>query len=502
MNIYETFDNLRYQYENEVVEFKKAENNFDFDDLGKYFSALSNEANLRDKGFAWLVFGVHDKSREIIGTSFKNGMKSLQKLKQDLSQHTTDNNTFREIYELEVEGKRVLMFQIPAAPRGIPMAWQGHFYARRGESLAALDMNKYEEIRRQTVNVDWSKLVAENITVSDLNEERIRSAVRLGVAGGRINASAEGDSIDTLLTKFKLLHDGKPTNAAVVLFGNNVDEYPQLLLRMARFKGTDKMEFIDNKRATGNFFDLLDAGMEFCFKHLNLSGKVVGLRREEHLEIPVEALREALTNSLCHRRYDDPRTSVSLAIYDDRLEIVNPGCFTNGLTPENIKDSHESFPYNQLIAQVLYLSTYLESWGSGVRRMIDLCHEQGLPEPEYQADGYTVRIVFWKSAQKKDEALQLPSQKNESTSQKSDNTSQKKFGASQKAIMEMIGENSDITTSEIAERIGIDRRNVQEHIKKLQESGLLHREGGRKNGKWIIDNSSWKHGDGSSDTLW
>lgn len=118
MNIYETFDNLRYQYENEVVEFKKAEHSFDFDDLGKYFSALSNEANLRDKGFAWLVFGVHDKTREIIGTSFKNGIKSLQKLKQDLSQHTTDNNTFREIFEMEVEGKRVLIFQIPAAPRG------------------------------------------------------------------------------------------------------------------------------------------------------------------------------------------------------------------------------------------------------------------------------------------------------------------------------------------------------------------------------------------------
>ena len=113
----ETFNNLRYYHENEVVEFKKAENNFDFDDLGKYFSALSNEANLRDKDFAWLVFGVHDKTREILGTSYKNGMKSLQKLKYDLSQHTTDRNTFRDIYELEVEGKRVLMFQIPAAPR-------------------------------------------------------------------------------------------------------------------------------------------------------------------------------------------------------------------------------------------------------------------------------------------------------------------------------------------------------------------------------------------------
>ena len=176
MNIYETFNNLRYHYENEVVEFKKAENSFSFDELGKYFSALSNEANLRDKDFAWLVFGVHDKTREILGTSYKNGMKSLQKLKYDLSQHTTDRNTFRDIYELEVEGKRVLMFQIPAAPRGIPMAWQGHFYARRGESLVALDMSKYEEIRRQTVNEDWTAEVVADATIDDLDKEAIAKA--------------------------------------------------------------------------------------------------------------------------------------------------------------------------------------------------------------------------------------------------------------------------------------------------------------------------------------
>lgn len=96
--IFETFNQLRYHHEDEVVEFKKAENNFDFDDLGKYFSALSNEANLRDKEFAWLVFVVHDKTREILGTTYKNEMKSLQKLKYDLSQHTTDRNTFRDIY--------------------------------------------------------------------------------------------------------------------------------------------------------------------------------------------------------------------------------------------------------------------------------------------------------------------------------------------------------------------------------------------------------------------
>ena len=192
--------------------------------MGKYFSALSNEANLRDKGFAWLVFGVHDKTRGILGTTYKNSMKSLQKLKHDLAQHTTDRNTFRDIYELEVEGKRVLMFQIPAAPRGIPMAWQGHFYARRGESLVALDMSKYEEIRRQTSDFDWSRLIVEGATIADLDEKAIKEA-REGYKEHYPNQKKEVDtwSDEVFLNKAKLTIDGRITNTAILLLLENSD---------------------------------------------------------------------------------------------------------------------------------------------------------------------------------------------------------------------------------------------------------------------------------------
>ncbi len=124
-NIYKIFETLRFHHEDETVEFKKAENNFDFDLLGKYFSALSNEANLHHHEFAWLVFGVHDKTREIIGTSYKNSPVSLQKLKQDFSQQTTNNITFRNIHSIEIEGKRILLFQIPAAPVGFLLLGKG-----------------------------------------------------------------------------------------------------------------------------------------------------------------------------------------------------------------------------------------------------------------------------------------------------------------------------------------------------------------------------------------
>lgn len=160
--------------ESEVVEFKKAENNFDFDDLGKYFSALSNEANLRGLDFAWLVFGYDEKRHEIVGTSYKNGEGALNNLKHDFSQHTTDGQTFREIIPVEVDGKRILMFKIPASPRNIVMKWKGIAYGRDGESLKPLNQSKQDEIRRQTPAPDWSAEIVPDAAIDDLDEVAIK----------------------------------------------------------------------------------------------------------------------------------------------------------------------------------------------------------------------------------------------------------------------------------------------------------------------------------------
>lgn len=160
-------------------------------------------------------------------------------------------------------------------------------------------------------------------------------------------------------------------NAAVFLFSKRFSyDYE---LRMARFRGTDKNYFIDNQQAHGNFFELLDAGMSFFFKHLSLSGEIKGFKREEHLDVPATALREALINALCHRDYDIYQCSIGIAIYDDRIEIESPGLFPRELTPKTIKRSHKSYPRNEIVATVLYQITYLEKWGSGIKRIMEAC---------------------------------------------------------------------------------------------------------------------------------
>jgi len=118
---------LSLSSENEVVEFKEAKNNYDFSKLGRYFSAISNEANLCGKPYGWLIFGVEDKKHSIVGTNYRTNRADLDKLKGEIANKTTNRITFIEIHEVIKEGLRVLMFQIPAAPRGIPVGFDGHY---------------------------------------------------------------------------------------------------------------------------------------------------------------------------------------------------------------------------------------------------------------------------------------------------------------------------------------------------------------------------------------
>ena len=382
MNIYETFDKLRYHYEDEIVEFKKAENNFDFDDLGKYFSALSNEANLRDKGFAWLVFGVHDKTREILGTSYKNSMKSLQKLKQALSQHTTDNNTFRDIYELEVEGKRVLMFQIPAAPRGIPMAWQGHFYARRGESLAALDMNKYEEIRRQTVNEDWSKQIADGATIADLDEKAIMKA-REGYKEHYPNQKKEVDSWsdEVFLNKAKITIDGKITHAAILLLGKPeslhfINHIGEIVWRLA---GKDNVGQVFTIPFLLTTTEVMHKIRNYPFKIFPKNSFLPG----EGMKYDSEVILEALHNSIAHQDYLENQRIIVIE-RENELEFRNCGGFFDGTYEDYITGERIPRKYrNQFLAQAMANIKMIDTEGFGIHKMFVSQKERWLPMPDY-----------------------------------------------------------------------------------------------------------------------
>lgn len=178
-----------------------------------------------------------------------------------------------------------------------PFAYKGRAYLRIESTTTVMPQEQYNHLLMQrSGKYGWEAMVNPDLKISDLDENAILGAVREGIRNGRLSEVTIREEIPTILRKFGLLRDGNLNNAAAVLFGVDFYDYPQCLLRMARFKGTTKEEFIDNQRAEGNIYALLDAAMAFFFKHLSLSGKINGLYREEELSIPYKALRECCIN--------------------------------------------------------------------------------------------------------------------------------------------------------------------------------------------------------------
>jgi len=184
-----------------------------------------------------------------------------------------------------------------------------------------------------------------------------------------------------------------------VLFGRAerlAAEFPQCLLRVARFAGTDKTEFLDNRPFRGNALELLLAAERFLLDHIPVAGRVIlgHLERVDEPLYPPVAVREALANAFCHRDYGLGGGSVGVAIYDDRLEVTSSGTLHFGLTPEALFGPHESLPWNPLIAGVFYRRGIIESWGRGTIKMAELARQAGLPVPEIEDAGGCVTVRF------------------------------------------------------------------------------------------------------------
>ena len=311
---------------------------------------------------------------------------------------------------LPENSRKVIVLHVDGAGADRPFCYKGRAYMRVESVTTTMPQSRYDELviqREQSQHGGWETYTNPYLGIADLDEGEILKTVRLGVENGRLPETT-GNDVLSILEKLGVMEDGTLNNVAAVLFAKRkLAQYPQNLLRLARFKGTDKTVFMDNRRVYGNIFQQLDEAMAFLFKHLSLSGTTDVFEREEHLTIPYKAIREGVVNALCHRDFRNKGGSTAIAVYDDRVEIENPGTFPMGWSLEKIKSEHSSKPHNPLIADVLYIRKVLESWGRGISLMMEECSKANLPEPEYIMDADEVRLVFRysNSARPSDQAI-------------------------------------------------------------------------------------------------
>ena len=281
-----------------------------------------------------------------------------------------------------------------------PYVYRGAAYHRVGNTTVAMSADEYNRMLFERMHSEqrWENQPATGWSVEDLDAAEIRRTVAEAVRRGRLEDPGTGE-LTELLRGLGLLRDGVLWRAAVALFGNaeRIEfEMPQCLLRVARFRGIDRTEFLDNRQFHGNAFALLASAERFLRDTLPISGRIEADRFERVDEplYPPLATRESLANALCHRDYSIGGGSVGVAVYDDRLEVTSSGTLHFGLTPEKLFSPHESLPWNPLIARTFYRRGIIEEWGRGTLKMAELSISAGLPRPELEDAGGCVTVRF------------------------------------------------------------------------------------------------------------
>ena len=404
---YEILENLMARWEYEIVEFKEAKSNYDTDKIGRYFSAISNEANLRQQQYGWLVFGVSEKGkiRHVVGSAYKKGEKTLlEKFKYEISRDTTNGMTFYDIIEIfpVVDGvaKRVLMFKIPAAATGIPTDWKTNYYERSGESLVPLKQYKIDAIRSQE-RKDWSKQILEKATIGHLDKDAIalaRKKYKEKMNQEHITEEVDAMSDEQFLTKVKLMIEGKITHAGMLLLGNSDYDYlfysaPSIMWRLYGADGSDK-DYAIFKIPFINVVDKVFAKVRnLTYRYMPNQMTLFPMETEQYNSW---LMRELLNNCIAHTNYQ-LGGRIYVNEFEDKIKFTNPGDFIPQKI-ENVLEVSYNPPFyrNQLLAEAMASFHMIDTATLGIRRAYNIQKAKYFPMPDYNVStGTQVEVTVY-----------------------------------------------------------------------------------------------------------
>lgn len=387
---------LNLPTETEIVEFKGSVNdNFSTSDIGKYFSALSNEANLKNAECAWLVFGIEDITKNIVGTTYRNDQNRLNGLKKQIADSTTGNLSFVEIFSISSPA-RVIMFRIPPALRGIPLAWKGHYYARDGESLVPLNIEKIERIRRQATSEDWSKGICADATINDLDEKAILRARELYKKRFPEDAEEADKWNDvTFLNKSKVTIQGKITRTAIILLGKSESEHfispavAKIRWILKDSKGNEKDYLIQ----TCPFILTVDKIFSKIRNVTYRLEKRTTLYPEEVEQYSSDLIYEAINNCIAHQDYS-LKGRIDLIEREDEIIFTNYGSFIPGSVEKVItEDAPEGRYRNDFLCSAMFNFRMVQTRGGGIRMMFNEQVRRFFPLPEYDLTNNKVKVT-------------------------------------------------------------------------------------------------------------
>lgn len=367
--------------ESEDVEWKQS--------LGEWKEIVVAIAAMASLHGGQICVGVEPTGR-VCGVELGKG--TLEDLANKIAQSTSPR-VVPSISSIKRDRKTIIVVSVPeSTPK--PVYAFDRPYRRSGKTNQRLSQEEAMRLFMSSRGVTWDQSTIADATVAEDIDPALVRRFLLAARSERRWEVPDETAVDRVLRQLGLMQDGKLTVAAVLLFGRNPQRLlTQAMVRCARFKGTTEVHFLDMKVIQGDIVEQVGEVMSFIKRNTRMAAEIKGLRREETWEYPLEGLREAVVNAICHRDYASS-ANVQIRIFDDRLEVWNPGDLPEGMTVDDLRRPHESKPRNKLIANAFFLIKYIEQFGTGIQRILDDCRAQQLPEPNFEVRGHTFRSVF------------------------------------------------------------------------------------------------------------
>ncbi|MEK7173320.1 MAG: RNA-binding domain-containing protein [Patescibacteria group bacterium] len=372
---------LTKQPESETFEKKPS-----LSDIGRMVEIVSSFAN--HKGGQILV-GVGDKGK-IIGVDI--GKNTIERL-TDTIIDKTEPKIYPEILTLKIEDKNLVLISVKSSSQK-PHTAGGRPFKRVGKNTKAMSQSEYESLlmEKNRHKMKFDIEICEEAALEDIGTRKIswylKEREKARNISRKINMSTK-----ELLTNLKCLVDGKPTNAGILFFGKYPQRFmPNARLRVVKFKGNDVINpTLDSATCEGTLPEMIDLAEDFIRKNIRLLGTRTekSFRREDKFEYPIKAVREAVINAMIHRNYFESG-DVRVFIFDNRIEITNPGTFPKGVTPQH----PEHKPVNEILCQLIFDIGQIEKYGSGIKMMRSLSKEWGNKEPYYKLSPISSTIIF------------------------------------------------------------------------------------------------------------
>jgi len=335
-----------------------------------------------------LFIGINDKG-EVIG--IENAIKLLDEIPNKV------RNLLGLVINVELKyenGKEYLEITTDNYP--FPVNYKGQYHYRSGSTKQELQGAALDKFLLQKKGKRWDSVPIPNVSVSDLDYKTFDFFRKRSIKSNRIDETVLTESNEHILENLQLTENKYLKRAAILLFYPNPEKFiTGAFIKIGYFQSDSELIFQDEVH--GNLFNQIETSIDLLFtKYIKAIISYEGIQRIETYEYPKEAIREALLNAISHKDYSCG-IPIQISVYDDKLMIWNEGILPENWTIENLIKKHASKPYNPDIANAFFRSGYIELWGRGTIKILEICETLGLPNPIYNYEGHDFWVTFRKN---------------------------------------------------------------------------------------------------------